>query len=42
MSRGGIIIFGGEIPKIMEFSTKFVVWWLNLVEDNDWPPRCLI
>ena len=35
MSRRGIIIFGGTIQKIMEFSTRFVRGWLNLAEDND-------
>ena len=37
MSLGGIIIFGGKKKKIMEFSTRFVIGWLNLSEHNDWP-----
>ena len=42
MPLGGIIIFGGEIRKLMEFATRFVIGWLNLAEHNDWPPRGLI
>ena len=42
MSLGGISEISTRFLFMLDYTHYQGDWWLNLVEDNDWPPRGLI